>query len=308
MTAVVERLSGVYGGGEDAGPVRCDVPSWNSLAVEAPMAMLETRKPRPRGPLLVAAWLVAAPGLMAVGVPEAAFAQAAPAPAVVKPIVLAADGEPTTYGSRWVRLIYDEAFKRLGIPFQLEHFTLARRAALVQEDRIDGETSRILTYGDTRPHLVRVEESLIDLGFSLYTANPALRLERLEDLRSAPYLVEYRRGILICENTLRKVVPAERLSDVPVQQQGLKKLIAGRTDLYCDIDVYVLQELQSSEFEGASVRKVISIGAAVPTYPYLHKKHAALAPRLAEVLKQMKAEGLIEAYRRQVERDLGWTK
>lgn len=228
-------------------------------------------------------------------------------PPAVKPFVMAADGDETTYGSRWVALIYREAFKRLGIPFQLEHYTLARRAALVEDGLADGETSRIFSYGNNRPYLVRVEESLIDLGFSLYTANPALRLERIEDLKSSNYMVEYRRGILICETALKQVVAAERISDVTTQQQGLRKLIAGRTDLYCDIDVYVLQELQLPEFKGVkNVRKVIGIGKAVPTYPYLHKKHAELAPRLAAVLKQMKAEGLIEAYRVQVERDLGW--
>lgn len=224
-----------------------------------------------------------------------------------KPFVMAADGEPTTYGSRWVSLIYNEAFKRLGIPFHLEHFTLARRAALVEEGRIDGETSRVYSYGNNHPNLVRVEESLIDLGFSLYTANPAVRLARIEDLGSTKYIVEYRRGILICQNALTGVVAPERISDVLTQQQGLKKLIAGRTDLYCDIDVYVLQELQSPEFKDApKVRKVVSVGKAVPTYPFINKQHAELAPRLAAVLKQMKAEGLIEAYRLQVERDIGW--
>lgn len=232
----------------------------------------------------------------------------AESPVVGAPIVLAADGDASTYGSRWVRLIYDEAFRRLGVPFQLEHFTLARRAALAEAGRIDGETSRIYSYGDSHPHLVRVEESLIDLGFALYTANPALRLARIEELRSTGYLVEYRRGIKICEDNLRPLIAAERLSDVPTTEQGLKKLAFRRTDLYCDIDAYVLQELQSPEFKGAEVRKVVSIGNAVPTYPYLNKKHAALAPRLAAVLKQMKAEGLIEVYRLQVERDFGWIK
>jgi len=223
------------------------------------------------------------------------------------PFIMAADGEPTTYGSRWVSLIYTEAFKRLGIPFQLTHFSLARRAALVEDGRIDGETSRVYSYGDSHPNLIRVEESLIDLGFSLYTANPAVQLARIEDLRSSDHMVEYRRGILICEKALTGIVAAERISDVLTQQQGLKKLIAGRTDLYCDIDVYVLQELQSPEFQGVTtVRKVISIGKAVPTYPFINKKHADLAPRLAAVLKQMKAEGLIDAYRQQVERDIGW--
>lgn len=251
------------------------------------------------------AWAVAAIVLATFLTSEMASAEDS---AAVRPIVLAADGDAMTFGSRWVRLIYDEAFKRLGIPFQLEHYTLARRAALVEEGYIDGETSRIHSYGDTRPHLVRVEESLIDLSFALYTANPAVHLKSVENLRSSDYRVEFRRGILICENNLRPVVAAERLSDVLTTEQGLKKLVAKRADLYCDIDVYVLQGLQSPDIKGAAVRKVVSIGKAVPTYPYLNKKHAVLAPRLAAVLRQMKAEGLVDAYRVQVERDLGWIK
>lgn len=224
-----------------------------------------------------------------------------------RPFIMTIDGEPTTYGSLWTTLIYKEIFKRLGMPLQLEHYTLARRAALVEEGSADGETSRVYAYGNNRPHLVRVEESLIDLSFALYAANPAVRLERLEDLRATPYLVEYRRGILLCENTLKQAVPAERISDVPTTPQGLKKLLADRTDLFCDLEAYVRQELESLEFRGtAQVRKVIGVGNAVPTYPYLHKKHAALALRMATVIKQMKAEGLIEAYRLQVERSLGW--
>lgn len=223
-----------------------------------------------------------------------------------KPFVWVVDGEPTTYGSRWATLIYKEAFKRLGIPVLFEHYSLARRAVVVEEGAADGETSRVYGYGNSRPHLIRVEEPLIDLVFSFFTANPSLRLERIEDLRGTDYRVEYRRGILFCETAVKGVVAAERISDVLTQGQGLKKLIAGRTDLYCDLEVYVLQELQLPEFKGANVRKVISSGKAVPTYPYLNKKHADLAPRLAVVLKQMKAEGLIEAYRKQVERDLGW--
>lgn len=233
-----------------------------------------------------------------------AMSQGSTAP--VKRFVMTADGEPSTYGSLWVSLIYTEAFKRLGIPFHLEHYSLARRAALVDEGIADGETSRVYSYGNTRPNLVRVEESLIDLVFAFFTANPAVRLERIDDLRASNYQVEYRRGILLCETTVKGVATPERISDVLTQGQGLKKLIAGRTDLYCDLEAYVLQELQLPEFKGANVRKVVSIGKAVPTYPYLNKKHAELALRLAAVIKQMKAEGLIEAYRLQVERDLGW--
>lgn len=224
-----------------------------------------------------------------------------------KPFMMTLDSAPDNYGSRWANLIYTEVFRRLGMPFQTEHYSLARRTALMEEGITDGEASRIYSYGDNRPYLIRVEESLIDFSFALYAANPSIRLGRLEDLSATSYLVEHRRGILLCENTLKKLVPAERISDVLTTQQGLKKLIAGRTDLYCDLEVYVRQELMAPEFKGSAIRKAISLGNTVPTYPYLHKKHAALAPRMAAIIKQMKAEGLIEAYRRQVERDLGWS-
>lgn len=250
-------------------------------------------------------WLTTACFLIAA---SPAFSQTPPATA--KPFVVTAGGEPNTWGSRLGVLIYTEAFKRLGIPFRMEHYTLARGAAMVEQGLADGELSRVYEYGADRPYLVRVEESVVDLGFSLYTANPALRMERLEDLRSTSYLVEFRRGLLLCETTLKGLVPSTQLSDVPTREQGLKKLLAGRTDLYCEIDVYVQQELHSPEFKDlanvANVRKLVSLGKTVPTYPYLNKKHADLAPRLATVLRQMKAEGLMETYRKQVEQALGW--
>jgi hypothetical protein len=85
-------------------------------------------------------------------------------------------------------------------------------------------------------------------------------------------------------------------------------LLAGRSDAYCDIDIYVREALNSDELKGATaVRKLFDI-ASVPTYPYLYRKHADLAPRLAAVLKQMKAEGLLAEYRKQVERESGWAQ
>ena len=102
------------------------------------------------------------------------------------------------------------------------------------------------------------------------------------------------------------MVQADHLSDVLGVDQGVKKLLVGCADLYCDIDAWVREQLVSPEIKGAArVRKVVDLGKSVPTYPYLNKKHAALAPRMAEVIKKMKAEGLIEGYRLQVERELG---
>lgn len=253
-----------------------------------------------RRPGLLALFTLIAPLLLP------AFPALAQTASPSRPYVITTDSDPGTYGSRLSTLIYTEAFRRLGLPVHIEHYTLSRRAALVEEGIADGETSRVYAYGADRPNLIRVEESIIDLDFALYTTHPTLRLERIEDLRNSEHLVEYRRGILLCEKTLRSLVAPRRLSDVATYQQGLRKLIAGRTDLYCDLEIYVRQELQSPEYKGAPVRKVITLGDAVPTYPYLNKKHADLAPRLAVVLRQMKTEGLLDAYKQQVERELGW--
>jgi polar amino acid transport system substrate-binding protein len=73
-------------------------------------------------------------------------------------------------------------------------------------------------------------------------------------------------------------------------------LLTGRVDYYCEIDA-AQSALYSPEFKGASVRPLLTIGDRIVLYPYLYKKHAELAPRLAAVLKGMKAEGLLERFR-----------
>lgn len=224
------------------------------------------------------------------------------------PFVMGVEANSASFGSKWVAMIYTEAFKRLGVPLLIDNSdTLKRRGIQADEGAIDGEASRVHGYGATHPNLIRVEESVLDLTFGLYTASPTLRLQRLEELPATSLLGEYRRGIGVCENAMKSLFPPERLSDVATEQQGLKKLLAERTDLYCDLEISVQSVLHSPEFKGVTkVRKVIDIGKSVPTYPYLYKKHAELALRLAATLKQMKAEGLIEAYRLQVGRELGW--
>lgn len=46
----------------------------------------------------------------------------------------------------------------------------------------------------------------------------------------------------------------------------------------------------------------------VHMYPYLHKKHTDLAPKLAEALKAIKEEGLIEEYQKQAVEKVGAAK
>ena len=251
------------------------------------------------------AWLLLAGALFGMAGMPPAWGQ--PVPTRPAPFVLGLDAPPDSYPFRWLTSIYAEVFKRLGIPFQLESYALKRQGVHIEAGVIDGEAARAYGYGAAQPNLVRVDESVTELHLALYTAHPSARLQRLEELSSNGMQVDYRRGILLCENTLKPWVPPDHLSDVATYEQGIKKLMAGHTDAYCDFSVNVLSATHAPGIPKATgVRKLLDIGDAVPTYPYLHRKHADLAPRMAAVLKQMKAEGLIEAYRLQVEHEQGW--
>ena len=163
-------------------------------------------------------------GMLMINAP--ALSQGAPAP-----FLMSADQDEKTFAGRWVWLIYTEAFKRLGMRFQLSANPMTRQSLLADDGVIDGEVARVHGYGAAQPNLVRVEEPVLDLVFSLYTANPEVRAQRIEDLAAGNWRGEYRRGVGVCENAFKQVFPAERLSDVTKSEQGAKKLLAGRTDV-----------------------------------------------------------------------------
>jgi polar amino acid transport system substrate-binding protein len=228
-------------------------------------------------------------------------AQAAPA----EPFVMGMTDSQTSYTGRYFRRLYGEAFRRLGLRVELPTYPTLRIGVLVDQGTIGGEVARARVYADAHPELIRVDESVLDIEFALFTANAALDLKRLDDLPAMKLRVNFRRGVLYCEKALASVLPPEQISDVTQIEQGLMMLLTSRTDFFCDIDLAVLSALGSPEFKDVTtIRKALVLETA-PLFPYLSRKHAELAPRLAAVLKEMKAEGLIERYRLEALREVG---
>lgn len=222
------------------------------------------------------------------------------------PFVLGTDQAEGVYTDRWMRRTYAEAFRRLDVPLQIVVYPLQRLSVMLEQGSIDGEMLRARGYATAHPTLVRVDESVFDVGFALFVANPAHSLHRIDQLASTTMNGIYRRGVLFCESALKAAMPPGRLADITDTPQGLHMLLAGRTDFLCDVDASVLNALYSSEFKGVTtIRKMLEVGTAIPLYPYLHPRRAELAPRLAAALKQMKAEGLVERYRLEALRELG---
>lgn len=229
--------------------------------------------------------------------------------AAPEPFIMGTDADETTLTGKWYGRIYAEAFKRMGVPLRVVAVPTARGTILADQGEIHGQCSRVFAYADAHPNQLRVEESVHDVRLGLFAFGPATptnQPKRVEELAAGKSLVEYRRGVAICEQKLKPLLPDERFSDVTSIEQGLKKLKAGRTDLYCDFDLAVRNGLATPELKGETgYRQVLDLDAGLPLYPYVHKSRAELAPRLAETLKKMKAEGLIERYQREAERELG---
>jgi ABC-type amino acid transport substrate-binding protein len=173
---------------------------------------------------------------------------------------------------------------------------------MLDSGTVDGEGIRMAGYEQTHPNAVMVTEPIVSTTLIAIAKDPAIQLETWEDLQDTNYRVDYYRGIAPAERILPNVVKAENLSAVSEPVQAFKKLVAGRVDVYVDLDGTIMALLQLPEFQNSGIR-VLDVKEEIFNYPYLHKRHADLAPKLAEALKQMKAEGLFEQYMQQAQQE-----
>lgn len=199
---------------------------------------------------------------------------------------------------KYYYLLYHEAFRRLNLGFEYRFLPAKRASAEADAGRIDGEVARILEYGEKHPNLIRVEEAGMRDAFCAFSRNQSISLDGWKSLRNTSYKVEYLRGGFRAEQELTKIVPSANLSTISNLEMGLKKLVAGRIDIYIDSEAAVTGMLSTPVFIDAGIQNV-GVMEETRYYAYLNIKQKDMAPKLAEVLKQMKAEGVIEKYRQQ---------
>ncbi|MGM9515057.1 substrate-binding periplasmic protein [Roseateles sp. DB2] len=240
---------------------------------------------------------------MASGWPAAGFAQAAPpsAPAPQptarttgsEPVLTLATGtDDRSSDGRLLRRVFTEALRRLG--WRLEVLEMpARRAELaLQRGEVDGEMVRTATYGELHPELQRVDAPMMHASFGVYGTGTTDLPQSLDELRRAEGVVIYRRGVAVCEQRLREALPPERLVEISAADNAVRMLARGRARFVCDMDsTFSLSLAHLGESQAPSLHRLFELGSPMPLYPYLHARHAALAPRLVATLQAMRAEG-----------------
>ena len=210
-------------------------------------------------------------------------------------IVFENPADVAVYATRLANRVYHEAFARLGLEYEVCILPANRALFLANIGKIDGLVHRVASFQRHYPTLVQVDESVVTVDIAVYGVAQDLRIDSWEDLARAGRRTSYLRSVRFVSDQIAANMPGERVEAVNSRASGLRKLLAGRADLYVDIKEAV-DELLASEFSGRNIVRVGTIDQLM-LYPYLAAHRASLAPRLAETLRQMKLDGTIDSLR-----------
>jgi len=216
---------------------------------------------------------------------------------VKRRIVLSTQKNKNTPAGMYLNMLYSEAFKRLGMTFVFETYPAKRSSLMSDTGKVDGELSRIYSYSEVHPNVIRVEQPHWTSGFIAVVTNPSIHLDGWKSLKKIDYVVNYIRGIKGCEVNLPKVVKPEKLDVVNSVASGYEKLLRGWADVFIGSEMDFISLLESDKYRNSQLR-IVGVMEKFTGHAFLHKKNKELASKLSEVLRKMKKEGLFEKYRK----------
>uniref|UniRef100_B8DL91 Solute-binding protein family 3/N-terminal domain-containing protein n=1 Tax=Nitratidesulfovibrio vulgaris (strain DSM 19637 / Miyazaki F) TaxID=883 RepID=B8DL91_NITV9 len=190
--------------------------------------------------------------------------------------------------------VYTEVFARLGMTFEVLDVPARRASERLENGLVDGDLSRVREYGTYFSNVVRVDEPHHTRLLVAYALRDDIRLEDWSSLARTGLRVECPRGNVSCSDNVTRYVPVERYSENDTVEQGVLRLRQHRVDVYINVQGRV-EDFVSVGDDGvkdapARVHPVGVMGT-VTGHMWLHRKHAALAPAIAEILREMKRDG-----------------
>lgn len=195
--------------------------------------------------------------------------------------------------SGFLDAVAGEAFRRAGVELKLTKLPPERALRDANAGFVDGDLARIAGIESRYPNLVRVPEKLVDWRFTAYSRDASIpaRWEEMRRRRTG-----FVRGWKIYQMQL---ADSERVALADDAEQLFRLLDLGRIEV-------ALHErwLGEALIRRMGIEGVHAIEPPLATremFIYVHRRHAALAPKLAEALRAIKAEGLYDRlYREKV--------
>lgn len=180
-------------------------------------------------------------------------------------------------------------FRNIGMEAEvLVYPTATERSMLNANEGVeDGLVLRVAGLEKQYPNLIRVPEEIIHNDFVAYTTGTPFSTDSWNSL--AAHEVTYIIGWKIFEQHVPKT---KELTLVRDAEQMFTLLKSGRTEIALYERWQGLAKSRAMDFKVQVLEPPL---ARTKMYIYLHKKHEALVPRIAEALVKMKRDG---AYQR----------
>lgn len=195
-----------------------------------------------------------------------------------------------------------EALRRLGIPMRQVVLSAERSMLNADQGLDDGVYSRVSGLSRLYPNLIMVPEPISVFEFTAFTKDPALQVTGWEDLK--PRSVGLVVGWKLAEANTTGV---RILSKTRNEEALFAMLDKGRVEVAIAGLHSGLEIIRRKGYQG--VRALTPPLARRDMYIYLHKRHAPLAPKLTQVLRQMRRDGTLERLTRaglEAGRGAGW--
>jgi len=183
-------------------------------------------------------------------------------------------------------LVLTEAYRRLGIEIISEELPAERAIQTAAAGKTDGEVARMAGLEAFYPDLVRVPEPVISLEIVVFSAGLSFPVNGWESLR--PYNFCYMHGIKAIEQATKGM----QRTATATTEDLVRQLRTGG----CEVAVLGDQAwITVDRLNAGPLRELEPPLEVLHLYHYLHRRHEGLVPRVAEELRKMRGEGVIDA-------------
>jgi polar amino acid transport system substrate-binding protein len=203
------------------------------------------------------------------------------APLRAEELQLSVISRSTTHADLWKAA--EVAFQRAGINAVVREVSPERSAVLANEGTTDGDVGRSSGLEQNYPNLVQVPEPIYQYAPTAFSYKRFDVTGGWESLRA--HTVCIRRGLRQTDQRTKDLA-RQVLAD---EATMLRMLAAGG----CDVAVMERNNALARAAMTADppLQRLLPPMEIMPLYIYLHKSHAALVPKVAAALKQMRADG-----------------
>lgn len=174
-----------------------------------------------------------------------------------------------------------KVYSQLGIFINIRPMPAARAEAFSDSHNIDGELFRVEQFAESHPNLIMVKAPIGSLKGVALSIKEEITISSLNDFYhyvSQGYRVGVRRGVVFSHQLTRDFSP----TIVNSNAQLINMLKRGR------IDIAIMSKDNSIMFIKQLIEEKIKINSAILVsynlYHFINKKHAAIEPKLTELL------------------------